>query len=64
MLFFGVCFLIYFLKLCNVHGFWSNLRRTDKDSHLAAKSYQKILRKYMKAKHDVKFLNDCKHFDV
>ena len=64
MLFFGVCFFIHFLKLSNVHGFWSNLQRTYKDTHLAAKSYQKILRKIMKAKHDVKFLNDFKNFDV
>ena len=56
--------MIYFLKLSNVHGFWSNLQRTDIDTHLAAKSYQKILRKFIKAKHDVKFLNDCKKFDV
>ena len=63
-MFLAVCFLIYFLKLSNVHGFWSDNRWADKDTHLAAKAYQKIVPKFIKAKHDVKFLSDCKKFDV
>ena len=64
MLIFGVCFLLYFLKLSGVNGFWSNLRNTDKDTHQTAKAYQKTLKKYMKAKHDVNFLNQCKQEKV
>ena len=29
MLFFGLCFLTYFIKLSGKNGFWSNLRSTD-----------------------------------
>ena len=64
MLIFGVCFLLYFLKLSGVNGFWSNLRNTDKDTHQAAKAYQKTLKKYMKAKHDVNFLKQWKQKKV
>ena len=53
MLIFGVCFLLHFLKLSVVNGFWSNVRNTDKDTHRAAKTYQKTLKKYMKEKHDI-----------
>ena len=63
MLLFGVCFILYFLKLSNISGFWGNLRRTDK-RHIIAKSYQKILRKWMKAKHDVHFLHECRSHNV
>ena len=57
-------FLLYFLKLSGVFSFWSNVGNTDKDIHQAPKSYQKTLKKYMKAKHDVKFLNKCKQEKV
>ena len=42
------------------NGFWSNLRKTDVNVHRAAKLYQRSLQKYMKAKHDVNFLQNCK----
>ena len=29
MLFFGLCFLTYFINLSGKNGFWSNLRSTD-----------------------------------
>ena len=64
MLLFGVCFILYFLKLSSIYGFWGNLRRTDKDTHVLAKSYQKILRKWMKAKNDINFLHECKTNDI
>ena len=35
-----------------------NLRITDPELHLIAKSYQKVLRKFRKAEKDVKFLTD------
>ena len=64
MLLFVYYFVHYFLKLSNVYGFWCNLWWIDKDTHLAAKAYQKVLWKLMKAEHDVHFLNECKSQDV
>ena len=61
---FGVCFILYVLKLSKISGFWENLRRTDKETHIIGKSYQKILRKWMKAKHDAHFLHECKSHNV
>ena len=55
---FGVLFLIFLERanlgytLCDLHSF------------RIAKSYQKILRKWMQAKHDVHFLHECKSFNV
>ena len=48
-----------FFKLSSISGFLGNLRRTDKETHIA-KSYQKIWGKWIKAKHDVHFLHKCK----
>ena len=42
------------------NGFWKNIRNTDAATHKLAISYQKILRKYIKAKLDTKFLKKCK----
>ena len=64
MLLFGVCFVLCLLKLSNIFGFWGNLRRTDKETHITAKSYQKILRKWMKSKHNVRFLHACEAHNV
>ncbi|XP_066924963.1 uncharacterized protein [Clytia hemisphaerica] len=64
MLIFGLCFFLYFLKLSGTVGFWKNLRNTDVELHQAAKYYQKILRKFRKAGHDIKFLNNCKQNNV
>ena len=64
MLLFGVCFILYVFKLSKISGFWENLRRTDKETHIIGKSYQKILRKWMKAKHDAHFLHECKSHNV
>ena len=64
MLLFGICFLLYFIKLSGTKGFWYNLRRTDTEVHKAAKLYQKALRKQKKAKHDIDFLLKCKTQNV
>ena len=64
MLIFGVCFLLYFLKLSGINGFWSNLEIQTKNTHKVAKAYQKTLKKYMKAKHDVDILNQWKQEKV
>ena len=60
----GLCFILYFLKLSDTNGFWKNVRITDPELHLIAKSYQKVLRKFRKAEKDVKFLTDCKSSNV
>ena len=44
--------------------FRKNLRNTDITTHKSAISYQKILRKYVKAKLDIEFLKKCKSADV
>ncbi|XP_066930298.1 uncharacterized protein [Clytia hemisphaerica] len=64
MFIFGLCFFLYFLKLSGTVGFWSNLRKTDTELHQAAKSYQKLLRKFRKAEHDIRFLDNCKQNNV
>ena len=64
MLIFGVCFILYFLNLSGKNGFWSNLRNNDPNVNRAAKLYQKCLQKYMKARHDVNFLQNCKTNNV
>ena len=64
MLFFGLCFLTYFIKLSGKNGFWSNLRSTDPVLHQKSKALQRVLKKKRKAEHDIKFLNACKENDV
>ena len=64
MLILGVCFILYYLKLSGTIDFWSNLCNTDVNVHRVAKLYQKSLQKYMKAKHDVNFLQNCKTNNV
>ena len=64
MLLFGVCFILYFLKLSNISGFWKKLSRADKEKNIIAKSYQRILRKWMKPKHDLHFLYEYKSHNV
>ena len=46
------------------NGFWKNLQITDITTHKSVISYQKILRKYVKAKLDTEFLKKCKSTDV
>ena len=64
MLLFRVCFIFYFLKLPNISVFWGNFHRRDNTTHTIAKSYQTILHKWKKAKHDLHFLHECKSYNV
>ena len=48
------------MKLSGTNGFWSNLRNTDINVQRTTKLRQKSLKKYMKAKYDVNFLQNCK----
>ena len=56
--------MLYFLKLPNISGFWKKLRRADKETNIIAKSYQRILRKWMKPKDDPHFLYEYKSHNV
>ena len=64
MLIFGLCFVLYFLKLSAGIGFWSKLRRTDPQLYQVAIKYQRSLRRLAKAQLDLKFLYDCKENQV
>ena len=64
ILFFGLSFILHVLQLSGRNGFWKNLRITDIITNKSAISYQRILRKYVKAKLDIEFLKKCKSTDV
>ena len=64
MLIFGLCFVLYFLKLSAGIGFWSKLRRTNPQLHQVAIKYQRSLGILAKAQLDLKFLYDCKENKV
>ena len=64
MLFFGLRFLTYFIKLYGKNGFWSNLRSIDPVLHQKSKALQRVRKKKRKAEHDIKFLNACKENHV
>ena len=64
MLIFGLCFILYFLKLSAGIGFWTKFRRTDPQLHEVAIKYQRSLRRLEKARLDLKFLHDCKKNQV
>ena len=64
MLFFGVCFFLYFIKLSAGNGFWTNLRHGDPTTHKLAIQYQRSLRRLTKAELDLAFLRRCKQSDV
>ena len=64
MLILGVCFILHDLKLSGTNSFSRNLSKTDVNVHRPAKLYQKRLQKYMKGKHDVNFLQNCRTNNV
>ena len=64
MLLFGVCFVLYFIKLSAGKGFWTNLRKSDPDTHKLAVQYQRSLHRLTKAELDLDFLRKCKKSDV
>ena len=52
------------MTLSGKNGFWSNFRSTDPVLHQKSKALQRVLKKKIKAEHDIKFLNACKENDV
>ena len=64
MLFFGVCFFLYFIELSAGKSFWTNLRNSDPTTHKLAIQYQRSLRRLTKAELDLAFLRRCKESDV
>ena len=59
-----ICFFLYFLKLSAGKGFWTNLRRSDPNTHKLAIQYQRSLRRLTKAELDLGFLRKCKESEV
>ena len=55
MFIFGLAFASYVLRSSGSNAFCKNLQKTDAATHRLATSYQKILRKYIKAKLEIKF---------
>ena len=45
---FGICFILYFLKLSASRGFWYELRKNDPHTHKQAVAYQRCLRRKQK----------------
>ena len=64
MLFFGVCFFLYFIKLSAGNGFLANLRHSDPTTHKLAIQYQRSLRRLTKTELELAFLRRCKESDV
>ena len=57
---FGICFLLYILKISAPKGIWYNLRTADPAAHKVAITYQRHYRRIMKAEMDLKFLFICR----
>ena len=64
MFIFGVCFVLYLVKLSAGKGFWTNLQKSDPVTHKLAVQYQRSLRRLSKAELDRAFLRDCKKAEV
>ena len=59
--FFGIVFVLYFLKWSGTSKFWKKLRETDNANRKMAIIYQKLLLKVGKPKMDLKFFYKCKN---
>ena len=57
---FGICFLLYILKISAPKGIWFNLRTADPAAHKVAITYQRHYKRIMKAEMDLKFLLICR----
>ena len=64
MIFIGIVFVLYFLKLSGRSGFWRKFRETDNVTRNMAIFYQKLLFKVQKLQMDLKFLYKCKNENV
>ena len=60
----GLSFILYFVKLSDVNGFWKNIRRSDPDCYQRAVKFERIRKKLKKAELDLKFLYDCRDEDL
>ena len=57
---FGICFILYMMKISAPKGLWYNLRTADPVAHKAAIAYQRHYQRLMKAELDLKFLLNCR----
>ena len=60
----GLSFILYYIKLSDGNGFWSNIRRSDPDCYRRAVEFERIRKKLKKAELDLKFLYDCRDEDL
>ena len=63
MTFFGIVFVLYFLKLSGKSGFWRKLGETDNVTRKMTIIYEKSLLKVQKSQMDLKFYK-CKNENV
>ena len=61
---FGICFLLYILKISAPKGLWYSLRTADPAAHKAVIAYQRHNQRLMKAEMDLKFLLTCRDENV
>ena len=61
---FGICFLLYILKLSAPKGLWFTLRTADPAAHKVAITYQRHQQRLMKSELDLKFLLNCRDQEV
>ena len=60
----GLTFILYYIKLSDGNGFWTNLRISDPDCHRRAVEFERTRKKLKKAELDLKFLYDCRDEDL
>ena len=57
---FGLCFLLYIIKISAPKGLWYTLRTANPIAHKAAIAYQRRHQRLKKAELDLKFLLECR----
>ena len=61
---FGLCFILYFLKLSDGNGFWFNFRRSDDRKFKEAVKVQRLRKKMVRCELAIQFLVRCKDAGV
>ena len=61
---FGLCFILYFLKLSDGNGFWFNFRRSDDRKFKEAVKVQRLRKKMVRCELAIQFLVRCRDAGV
>ena len=64
MRFFGISFILFFLKLSDGSGYWLNLRNSDEQTYRQAVKVQRINKKLLRCELAIKFLTRCRDTGV